>query len=309
MRANLLSLQHFRTPMERGQLLLLGVLALLTVLTWVWSIHEARTMDMPMGVVVRGAPDALHTPATAGDMDANSDMAMEEMAPSQMSEMAATGMASMGGTWDGFLVFFLVWAVMMMAMMFPAAAPMLLLFQRVATQRTGPRQAAVPVWLFGAGYIAVWIAIGAIVWVLIQLTSDLAGRVGHAERTTWAPLALGTVLIVAGLYQFTPLKTACLRHCQSPLNFVMTHWRSGRRGAFRMGVVHGAYCVGCCWALFAVLVAAGVMSMAWMLLLTLVVFAEKVLSSGPRMAQLTGVALLILGVLVASGTTGLPWSA
>ena len=129
----------------------------------------------------------------------------------------------------------------------------------------------------------------------------MATRLAPAARATWAPLALGATLVAAGLYQFTPLKRVCLSHCRSPLSFVMRHWRSGRLGALRMGIVHGAYCLGCCWALFAVLVAAGVMSLAWMLLLTLVVFVEKVLPLGRRVSASIGIVLTILGALVASG--------
>ena len=143
-------------------------------------------------------------------------------------------------------------------------------------------------------------------WALVQWLSDLAGRLGAADRATWAPLALGAVLIVAGLYQLTPLKRVCLDHCRSPFAFVMQHWRDGYGGALRMGIVHGSYCLGCCWALFAVLVAAGVMSLAWMLLLTLVVFAEKVLPGGRRTSQVVGIALLVLGLGVLGGVVNLP---
>jgi predicted metal-binding membrane protein len=115
------------------------------------------------------------------------------------------------------------------------------------------------------------------------------------------------VLGLAGLYQLTPLKRVCLDHCRSPFGFVMQHWREGYGGALQMGVVHGLYCLGCCWALFAVLVAAGVMSLAWMLLLTLVVFAEKVLPFGRRASRVVGVAFLVLGVVVAAGVVDLPW--
>jgi predicted metal-binding membrane protein len=129
------------------------------------------------------------------------------------------------------------------------------------------------------------------------------------DRATWGPLALGATLATAGLYQLTPLKRVCLDHCRSPMGFVMRHWREGYGGALRMGVVHGAFCLGCCWALFAVLVAAGVMSLAWMALLTLIVFTEKVLPVGARAARVTGAALLVLGAVVAAGMIEMPWVA
>jgi predicted metal-binding membrane protein len=161
-------------------------------------------------------------------------------------------------------------------------------------------------WLLVAGYLLVWATAGLAAYALPIAAADLARRAGVTDGDRWAPLALGGVLVLAGLYQFTPLKYACLRQCQSPLGFIMGHWRGGRMGALRMGVAHGAYCLGCCWALFAVLVATGVMSLAWMLL-TLVVFAEKVLPSGRRASQVVGVALLLLGLLVASGMVVMPW--
>jgi len=113
-------------------------------------------------------------------------------------------------------------------------------------------------------------------------------------------------LIVAGLYQFTPLKRACLGHCRSPLAFLAQHWRPGRFGAVAMGLRHGAYCLGCCWALFAVMAAAGVMSLAWMLLLTLIVFVEKVSPQGERASVAVGIALTALGIMVAFGAVPMP---
>jgi predicted metal-binding membrane protein len=234
---------------------------------------------------------------------------MGGMAMDDAGDMAATGMAGAGWSIAALAAFVVAWAVMMAAMMFPAAAPMLLLYRTIATQRGASGQAFVPTWVFAAGYLLVWTVVGALTWVLVQALSDRAGQFETADRATWAPLALGGVLIVAGLYQLTPLKQVCLDHCRSPFSFVMHHWREGYGGALRMGIVHGAYCLGCCWALFAVLVAAGVMSLAWMLLLTLVVFAEKVLPGGQRTSQVVGVAFLILGVVVAGGVLRFPWMA
>jgi predicted metal-binding membrane protein len=301
-----------KPSLERGQAALLLALAALTLGAWVLTVDQARTMDMQMGVVVSGAADTAQPPDAAESMGSMSTMAMDMPASDPMGEMgeiAASGMSGAEWAWEALLAFLLAWSVMMAAMMFPAAAPMLLFFQRTASQRKSQGRAFVPTWVFAAGYLAVWSAVGAATWVLIRLTSDLAGRLGEPARETWAPLALGAVLAIAGLYQFTPLKSACLRQCQSPMGFVMTHWRDGRAGALRMGVAHGMYCLGCCWMLFAVLVAAGVMSLAWMLVLTLLVFAEKTLPLGTRAVHATGAAFLLLGILVAAGATNLPWSA
>jgi predicted metal-binding membrane protein len=196
---------------------------------------------------------------------------------------------------------------MMAAMMLPAAAPTIFMFAGAQARRAA--DVAVPTWIFVAGYILVWAAAGLIVWVAVQAGSDLATRLDPPERSTWAPLALGATLVIAGLYQFTRLKRVCLSHCRSPLAFVALHWREGRIGALRMGLHHGLYCLGCCWALFAVLTAVGVMSLAWMLLLTLVVSAEKLLPRHRRFEAATGMALIVLGALVASGATAMPWMA
>jgi predicted metal-binding membrane protein len=173
----------------------------------------------------------------------------------------------------------------------------------------GGRPCLRPDLVFIVGYLLVWTTIGGITWILVQVASDVAGQLGTANRQTWAPLALGSVLGLAGLYQLTPLKRVCLDHCRSPFGFVMTHWREGYGGALQMGLIHSLYCLGCCWALFAVLVAAGGMSLVWMLLLTLVVFAEEVLPVGPRVAQATGLALLVLGAVITAGAVGLPRTA
>jgi predicted metal-binding membrane protein len=293
-----------RTPLERGQLAVLIVLVVLTGAAWALTISQAQTMDMPMGVMVRGETPASDAPTAMDDMGSMETGAMDEAAG-----MASTGMAGSSWSVGGLATFVLAWAVMMAAMMFPAAAPMLLLYHTLATQRQARGQAFVPTWVFAAGYLLVWTTVGALTWVLVQRLSDVVGQFGATERATWAPLALGGVMIVAGLYQLTPLKQVCLDHCRSPFSFVMHHWREGYGGALRMGIAHGAYCLGCCWALFAVLVAAGVMSLAWMLLLTLVVFAEKVLPGGQRTSHVVGVAFLILGVVVAGGVLRFPWMA
>jgi hypothetical protein len=144
---------------------------------------------------------------------------------------------------------------------------------------------------------------------LCQLGSDLATSLAPANRAGFAPPALGATLVVAGLYQFTPLKRVCLSHCRLPLAFVAQHWCDGWGGALFMGLRHGTYCLGGCWALFAVLVATGVMNLAWMLLLTLIVFVEKLLPHGRRSAAVIGIALVALGLLVAAGAVPMPWMA
>lgn len=289
-------------PLAQGRLAVLAALILLTAGAWAITVYQARSMDMPMGVVVRDmVPIADPAPASDG-MDDMGAMTMDDA-----GQMAATGMAAAGWSLAGLAAFIVAWAVMMAAMMFPAAAPMILLFRSVAIRRQAAGTAFVPTWVFVAGYLLVWIAVGVLTWGVIQLLSDVVSRQALATRATWGPRALGAVLIVAGLYQLTPLKLVCLDHCRSPFAFVMQHWRDGYGGALRMGIVHGLYCLGCCWALFAVLVAAGVMSLAWMLLLTLVIFAEKVLPGARRASAAVGVAFIVLGAMVAGGMVRFPW--
>lgn len=293
-------------------MLLLASLVVLTLGAWALTIYQAQTMEMPMGIAVRGAADSEELSAVDDAMAPMPGMVMGEAGTDTMGSLASASMSGMSGmhwTWDALLAFVIAWASMMTAMMFPSVAPMLLLFQNMATRRKATGSAFVPTWIFALGYLIVWTVIGVATWVLIQIGSDLVNRMSLAGRETWAPLVLGAVLILAGLYQFTPLKGVCLRQCQSPIGFVMTHWRDGPQGALRMGFVHGAYCLGCCWALFAVLVGTGVMSLAWMLLLTLVISAEKMLPLGPRASQVIGAALLGFGVLVAAGASDVPWTA
>jgi predicted metal-binding membrane protein len=266
---------------------LLGSLTVLTVAAWALTLWQTFSMDMPMGIAVRGAMAGM-------DMEG-------------MEGMAMSGMAADGWSLEGAAVFLALWTVMMAAMMLPAAGPMIFTF--AAAQATRERSVAVPTWIFVAGYILVWAAAGILVYVLVGVGSDLATSLDPPARASWAPIALGTTLVAAGLYQFTRLKRVCLAHCRSPLAFVAQHWRDGRLGALSMGVRHGLYCLGCCWALFAVLVAAGVMSLAWMLLLTLVVFAEKLLPPSRRFEAGIGIALVLLGIVVASGAAGMPWMA
>lgn len=264
---------------------LLLSLLVLTVAAWWLTLYQAVSMDMPMGLAVRGGSDG--------------------MASGEMSGMAMSGIAASGWSPKGAAVFVALWTVMMAAMMLPAAAPMIFMFAQAQARRDP--SVAVPTWIFAAGYMLVWAAAGLGVYVAVQIGSDVATALAPDARARWAPLALGATIAAAGLYQFMPAKRVCLSHCRSPLAFVALHWRDGRLGALRMGLRHGAYCFGCCWALFAVLVAAGTMSLAWMLLLTLVVFAEKLFAHGPRVASAVGAVLIGLGAAIGSGSTAMPW--
>jgi predicted metal-binding membrane protein len=275
--------QRLSTRLGPAPLSVLVVLVLLTAMAWGLTLYQSLSMhaDMPT------------------DMDMDMGMTAEP-APGTVSAMATAGLSAAGWSFPALAVFVAVWTVMMAAMMLPAAAPMILIFASAQARRD--RHIAIPTWIFVAGYLVVWAGSGVLVYLIVQVGGQLAPEVSALDRHSWTPVALGATLAVAGVYQFTPLKHVCLRHCRSPFGFVAQYWRDGRLGALQMGARHGLYCLGCCWALFAVLVAAGIMSLAWMLLLTVIVFAEKVLPYGQRTSAVVGVGFFALGLLIASGT-------
>jgi predicted metal-binding membrane protein len=184
--------------------------------------------------------------------------------------------------------FLVAWIVMMAAMMLPSSAPMFLLYRMSAGDGTHGELRTLA---FGAGYLLVWAVVGAIVLVA-QGVLDVV--VSSAVR----PFGVAAVLLAAGAYQFTPLKATCLRACQTPADFLVRHWRSGALGALRLGVDHGLYCFGCCWALMAVLVAAGGMGLAWVALIALIVLVEKLAPRASWFSRAVGVAFVLGAVVV-----------
>ena len=184
-----------------------------------------------------------------------------------------------------------MWGVMMIAMMLPSAAPMLLLFSSAQRKRRAQGAAVVPTGLFAAGYLLIWLAWSGLAAALQWALQGLLLLSPHL-MTTSTLLGAGFVLM-AGLYQFTPWKDACLVQCQSPLAFLLTKWREGPRGALRMGLHHGAYCVGCCWALMALLFVGGVMDLLWVAGLAVFVLLEKAVAWGPWISRVSGVALIL----------------
>lgn len=196
----------------------------------------------------------------------------------------------------------LMWAVMMIAMMLPSAAPMLLLFASVQRKQREQGRAATPAGLFAAGYLGLWVAsslLGAGLQWALQALLFLSPHLA-----TTSPFLGGAFLLGAGLYQLTPWKNACLVHCQSPLRFLLTHWREGPGGAVLMGIHHGAYCVGCCWALMGLLFVGGVMNLLWVAALAGFVLLEKAVARGPWLSRLAGALCIGWGAyLVYAGLT------
>jgi predicted metal-binding membrane protein len=201
--------------------------------------------------------------------------------------------ATMGLTAPLFLAF---WVVMMAAMMFPAAAPMILTFASIQAARRRQGQAFAPTCLFVAGYMAVWTAMGVVAYAAAVAGEALVAWAGWPARTVaqWG----GAMLILAGLYQLTPLKSLCLSKCQSPISFIMTSWRDGAGGAWRMGIAHGLYCLGCCWPLFAILFPLGMMNLWAMTILTILIFGEKTRAWGNGIARGASAALVLYGAAV-----------
>lgn len=186
----------------------------------------------------------------------------------------------------------LMWWLMMVAMMLPSAAPAILLYARVRETRGTNGGIAQP-WVFLAGYLALWL--------LFSLAAALLQwQVTGASMALESRAAQSAVLIAAGLYQLSPLKTVCVSHCRSPAQFITRHWRGGRTGALRLGLLHGAYCVGCCWMLMALLFVGGVMSPLWVVGLTILVAAEKLLPAGEHIPKISGVALVLWGAMKAA---------
>jgi predicted metal-binding membrane protein len=197
------------------------------------------------------------------------------------------------------VLYIVLWGVMMVAMMLPAMTPIVGLFQTIARRKQEQGLPFAPAWIFIAGYVALWTLTGA-----LGYAADIA--IQSLPRTfpvlqTYGALIGGMTLVIAGIYQLTPLKYLCLSQCRSPLGFLLNSWRDGAWGAFRMGVHHGLYCLGCCWSLMVVLFVVGTMNLVWMGILSIIIFVEKIVPHGVEMGKATGVVLIALGVAMGFG--------
>ena len=191
------------------------------------------------------------------------------------------------------VLMFFMWWIMMIAMMLPSAAPMITLFATVNRKQheTGNRYVGTSV--FAAGYLGVWAGFSLIA-VILQWWFQRLGVLSPMLVSNNAIFG-GVLVLSAGIYQLTPIKQACLRHCRSPLTFISTHWRPNASGALRMGLIHGAFCVGCCWFLMALLFFGGVMNLYWIAGLALFVLFEKTIPAGHWLGYAAGVILLFWG--------------
>ncbi len=231
-----------------------GILALLVILSWSWLVPAALDMEGPM-----------------------TGLSAWMMAPAANARFATE--------------LFLMWSVMMTGMMLPSAAPTLLLYGRVVRSLPA-KQAGLQVQAFAGGYLLAWIGF-SFVATLLQLLLNHLSLLTPMMRTGSHAFA-AAMLIVAGIYQWLPFKQGCLSHCRTPARFISDHWRRGTSGAAQMGLHHGLYCLGCCWALMLLLFVGGVMNIRWIVAITALVLLEKLLPFGKRFGQMTGL-LLVAG--------------
>jgi predicted metal-binding membrane protein len=248
---------------KRDSAFVIAGLAGIAGIAWVYMIHLARDMGKSMGM-----------------------------------EMGVPRMQGWGAV--DFVLMFVMWAVMMVAMMTPSAAPMILMYSRVNRRHHEQRSPFLATGVFLAGYLVVWTGFSAVAtfaqWELHRAALLSPMMVSNS------PLLGGVMLIGAGVFQFTPLKRACLAHCRSPLGFFMTEWREGTRGAFLMGIRHGIFCVGCCWLLMALLFVAGVMNLLWVAAIAAYVMVEKIVPAGHWVSRAIGLCVIVGGVWMVTGT-------
>lgn len=247
-----------RSLPRRDRLAILSGLAIVTLLSWVYLVDMAIDME---------------------------------------GMMAATYAAQIKGwTVSYFIAMLLMWVIMMTGMMVPTAIPMALVYAAVARKAEKQGVSLVPTWTFVSGYVVMW-GVFSLAATLAQWGLDEAALLSPMMVST-SPAFGAALLVVAGIYQLTPMKDACLRHCRAPAHFIAQSWRPGAWGAFRMGVEHGTYCIGCCWILMGLLFFGGVMSLAWIAGITLFVLLEKVLPLGKLGGLIAGGGMTLCGLVM-----------
>jgi predicted metal-binding membrane protein len=260
--------------LRHDRAVVLAALVAITALAWAYLIHLAM-------------------PPEAASMSGMAGMNMPGM---NIAEMAGPGLAPWGGA--DFWFMFLMWAVMMVGMMLPSAAPMVLIHARVARQALARGQPFAATAWFASGYLLTWT-----VFALVATTVQWALESAMLLTPTMASASSGfgaCLLIAAGIYQWTPLKRSCLSQCQTPFAFIQRHGGLRREpaGALKLGLRHGFYCIGCCWALMALLFVGGVMNLLWIAGITIFVMIEKIVPTGRWFPRLTGGLLVVLGALL-----------
>ncbi len=242
---------------KRDRVLVVGALVILALLAWAYTIHLGLGMS-------------------SGSMSGGMAMPM-----------------AMAWSATDFAFMFVMWAVMMFAMMLPSVTPTVMIFERVRAKRAEAGRPFAPTFAFIAGYLLIWAGFSLIATLLnwwLHTGGALSSMMGRVS-----PAVGGVALILAGGFQWTPLKDTCLDHCRSPMGFLTANWREGTLGAAQMGMHHGIYCLGCCWMLMVLLFVLGVMNLPWVAVLTIVVLAEKTLPFGRYISRALGAVLIVWG--------------
>jgi len=267
-----LTARALESLLKRDRLVILASLVVLGSLSWLYLFYLAAGMERMDGFAGRlmGMP--------------------------QMNAAGEMRKPSLAGAAINFILLSTMWIVMMIGMMLPSAAPTILLFAALERRRRSPRPYG-RVALFVSGYFVTW-SVFSIAAAFLQTALSTAGQVSMQMVLT-SGIISGAVLILAGLYEFSPLKNRCLSHCRSPLEWIAHHQRPGSFGALRMGMEHGLFCVGCCWMLMLLLFVGGVMNLLWVAVIAAMVLVEKLLPGGPIAARIAGGALVVFGVYVA----------
>jgi predicted metal-binding membrane protein len=258
--------------LRRDRHVVVAALIAVIAMAWLWILLGAGTGMSAMDTILEPNPD-------------------------RMASMMAPALWTLG--YAG--IMFTMWWVMMAAMMLPSAAPILLLFARVNRKEKSAGRPFIPTGIFAAGYLVAWGAFGALATGL-QWALERLGLLSSMMATTSHWLG-GAILLAAGVWQLTPIKGICLRHCRSPMGFLVQSWRPGRRGAFRMGLEHGSFCLGCCWFLMGLLFFGGIMNLFWIIGLAAFVLLEKTVPMGSWIGRLVGVGVGAWGVLLLATTT------
>lgn len=263
-----------RAVLKHERALVVTVLVAVCVLSWAY-LFQGAGMGMSLA-------DMMAWPVTQ---------------PISMSAPMPGHMAGIGWSVAKELLILAMWWVMMIAMMVPSAAPAILLYARVSgwARQDAMAAGALPVMIFAVGYLLSWLGF-SIMATAAQFGLERLGLIQAMAMTSTSAILSAIFLLLAGLYQFSSLKSVCLDHCRAPVNFLVAHWRPGQLGALRMGMRHGFYCVGCCWTLMALLFVGGVMNLVWIVGLASLVLMEKAAPYGGRLGQIAG------GIMISIGT-------
>lgn len=261
--------------LNKQQVIVLIVIIALTICAWIYTAVNASSSGMDgMSMDMTGAADP--------EMDA------------QMAERLAA--AAYSPTMPPFSMFVPMWIVMCIGMMLPTAVPMIFAFDTISKRRRAQGFGNSPTYLFILGYVLLWALFGVVCWLVGEGIIALIG--GYFTSWTHTLIGVAVIFLIAGVYQLSPLKDACMRGCQHPLAFVLHNWKAGGSGALLMGMKHGMECIGCCWALMVVLFPLGMMNLFWMGLFTLIMFFEKNAKFGTLLSKIVGWLLIVAGAIL-----------